>query len=208
MKDLFKPTLNGMGFETTTIDSISNSFIEYAVSINDWVLEIGSARGNLINSAINSEIKIYCNDICEDHINQIKSDHVNKLNIKYLVGDFLSVDFGRKFKAILCARVLHFLNPLKLEKAFEVFSNILDNDGKLFITVETPFLGNWKIFLAEYQERLNQNYLYPGYISDTQEFETKGYQKNLPNEVHWLNKLDFEYLAKKFHFEIDRKSVV
>ena len=90
-----------------------------------------------------------------------------------------------------------------MEKAFEVFSNILDNDGKLFITVETPFLGNWKSFLAEYQERLNKNHLYPGYISDTQEFETKGYQKNLPNEVHWLNKLDFEHLAKKFHFEIE-----
>jgi len=208
MKDLFKPTLNGMGFETTKIDSISDSFIKYAVCINDWVLEIGSARGNLIKSAVNNEIKIYCNDASEDHINQIKSDHANNCNVKYFVGDFLSVDFGRKFKAILCARVLHFLNPFNLEKAFEVFSDILDYDGKLFITVETPFLGNWKSFLVEYQERLDQNLSYPGYISDTQEFETKGYKKNLPNEVHWLNKLDFDYLAKKFHFEIEHMEYI
>ncbi len=79
--------------------------------INDWVLEIGSARGNLINNAINNEIKIYCNDICEDHINQIKSDNVNKLNIKYLVGDFLSVDFEENLKLFYVPESYIFLIP-------------------------------------------------------------------------------------------------
>ncbi|MCF6777582.1 class I SAM-dependent methyltransferase [Thiotrichales bacterium 19X7-9] len=209
MENYFKATDNNMGYELLKIDCIAKSFVKYASDNPDWVLEIGSANGNLVEYALRHNLQICCNDISNSHINKIKDKYKRQRNIKYYIGDFLNIQYNRKFQAILISRVLHFLNPERLENSFKLFSNLLNNNGKVFITVETPYLGNWINFLEEYEKRsLNSEIEYPGYISDTYGYESKGYQNNLPKEVHWLNKSDFLKLSEKFNFEIEHMEYI
>ena len=204
MEDLFRPTLSNMGFEITTLDEISKAFIDFAINRNGWALEIGSAFGNTASIALKSGVNLYCNDLSKEHLDMIRinnQEHKDRLTL--LEGDFLSCNYDRQFDAILISRVLHFLSPEKVFKAFELFCQLLTDIGKLFITVETPFLANWSKYLPVYMKKKTMGDSFAGYITNAIEYESSGYSTKLPKEVNWFDTDLMDVLAKKYNFTLE-----
>jgi len=202
---MFKPTLNKKGFECTTVDPTAKLFIKDAINQGDsWSLEIGAGFGTDTKAIIDNNIKLYCNDLDSRHLDVIKKFSGDYKNIQFLPGNFLDLKFNENtLYSIYSSRVIHFLTPKELEKAFKLFYQWLRPNGKLFITAETPYLGNWKSFIPEFEKRKKNGAKYPGFIDNPTAFENSEFAANLPPVVHWFDKETLRKIAEDNKFIVD-----
>lgn len=180
------------GFITTNLDKYTEDFVKYAVFYKKDILNIGSglAIPERIAILLGAE-EIICNDISTEQLAIIK----NVLPIQYqkkLI--LLSGSFPEKINLanyslnlIGIFRVLHFFDPINLIISIKKFYKLLKPNGKLIITAETPYLGNWKKFIPEFERRIKEKQDFPGFITDTSIYETNGYSTSLPQKMHFLD---------------------
>ena len=201
-KDLFIQTLNCKGFECKNVNPLVEECIKDAVNQNKlWSLEIGAGFGTNASVIVSAGVKLYCNDLEKKHLDHIKKSLGGVNNIHYLSDDFLALQFEEKsLHSIFSSRVIHFLTPPELEKAFQLFHKWLKPNGKLFLSVETPFLGNWKKFIPEFEKRKKERDNYPGFISDPKKWEDSGFASALPPCVHWFDKESLTDVATRNDF--------
>ncbi len=202
----FKKTLNNTGFARLTVDPMVSEFVTDAKSQNDyWSLEIGAGVGTDTSAIINSGAKLYCNDLDANHMQIIREKLDNHPHLKLLVGDFLSLQFEHNsLHSIYASRVLHFLTPAEIKQAFILFHHWLKKDGKLFVTMETPFLKNWQKFIPEFEKRKQDNIDFPGFINNPRDFESSGFSEDLPTVVHWFDVDTLSKISTQHGFIIDR----
>ena len=138
-----------MGYEALILDSFSEAFIESAVrgiDLDAINLEVGCAFGNASIKAIKSSAKMHCNDICPEHLQSLRS-RLSVDELKYffpILGDIRNLILKREYYSnILCSRVFHFFDGDEVIKTLHKLYDALEVGGKLFLVVETPFLGNW-----------------------------------------------------------------
>ncbi len=180
------------GFILSKLDQYTEDFVRYAVSINGRGLNIGSGYGIVERiSLLMGAKEIMCNDICTEQLSVIKSltppNYQTKLH--FVEGSFpdeIKLP-NNTLQLIGIFRVLHFLDPQMLILAIRKIHDLLEPNGLLILSAETPYLGNWKKFIPEYESKVNNNEPWPGYIADTSSYETAGYSKKLPPKMHFLD---------------------
>ena len=74
----FVPTLNDMGYMTSTIDVVSKHFIDKSLNLSNPALEIGCAYGNAVKRFLEEGTgTIYANDLDNRHL-EILSDSLEE----------------------------------------------------------------------------------------------------------------------------------
>ncbi len=194
--NLFVATMNNQGFMVTeALDVFSTDFIEVAKQTaltSGQVLEIGAAYGVVSLEALRHGATVFCNDLDVRHLAVVAKAHatLQKGQLVTIPGAFPDeFDFEvASFDAILISRVLHFFSGDAVVRALKKARAWLKPGGCLFVVNETPFLGNWRPFLSEYEARKRRDDKWPGMIDDLKRYE-KGtsFASSLPQLLHFFD---------------------
>ena len=186
-------THNKQGYMLTQLDAATEAFVEYSGQIAEdggEVLEIGTAYGISTLAALARGATVYANDMDPYHLAVLSKRHreMNKGQLCTLAAKFpeeLLFSSG-KFDAILIARVLHFFEGEAMVAALRETRRWLKPDGKLFVTAETPYLGNWQAFLPEYHARKARQEKWPGVLRDVRRYEHVC-SEEMPDMIHFMD---------------------
>lgn len=196
-KNGFVKTLNNMGYMTSTVDPLSESFVEYSKKCANPVLDIGAAYGIATKKALLVGANVIANDIEEGHL-QILSEEVSdeeRKRLTLLPGDLNHLTLkNESVSAVLVCRVLHFFNGSQIEAVAKKIFDWLVPSGRVFIVAETPYLNNFRSFIPEYEKRKLAHELWPGFIVDVMAVAPERGQF-LPKQMHLL---DPEVLRRVF----------
>lgn len=196
-KNGFIKTLNNMGYMTTSLDPVSQRFVDFCTQ-GKHALEIGAAYGVATRAVLNNSCHITANDIDDRHL-QILKNRCSNEQLKFLDLKSGAFPFELNFKqnsfdAILICRVLHFFSGEEITDSLKIAFDWLKPGGRLFVVAETPYLKNWKRFIPIYEERKQKGEKWPGIITNPEEYEGNR-SRFLPEFVHWL---DIDVLEKAF----------
>jgi len=203
MSELFLETKNNMGYQANKLDPISEAYVHQAVSdSNGNYIDIGAAYGVATSEILKErEATVYCNDICSEHLEELSHDS----RVKCIYGDFMTADIPEAFfDGALCSRLLHFYGKDKAISTLKAISHCLKQGGKLFLTTETPFLGNWKAYLKIFHQKKQSGEKWPGYVDNVYEIESTGRSGILPNNMHFFDIDTLVYALNESGFSVDR----
>jgi hypothetical protein len=142
------------------------------------------------HQALEAGVYVTANDSDERHLRILQSgtptEHKKLLQLApgTLPND---IDFPEEsFHAIFTSRMMHFLDGDEIELCLEKFYKWLKKDGKLFLVVETPYIGCYASFIPLYERQKKEGALWPGLIEDTSFFQKIRYN-NIPKLLHFLD---------------------
>lgn len=188
----FVPTLNCMGFMTHYLDPFSQALIDFTPNAPGPFLDIGTAYGITCKKALEKKVHVIANDLDERHLTILLQGltEEERSRIQISVGKFPDeIDFpDNSLGAVLACRVLHFYYGQTIERGIAKIIRWLSKGGKLCVVTETPYLGNFKKFHSVYEERKKQGIKWPGWIDNVSEYEDAGFGKNLPQQIHFLDR--------------------
>jgi len=186
----FIPTLNRTGFMSAWVsDEFMKAFIEFAPRAPGPVLDVGAAYGVATLPALAQGAKVIANDSNSQHLQilQERTPASHKQNLTLLPGLFPELKIApNSLGAILIARVLHFFDGDLIRKAFLMCNEWLMPGGRLILTAETPYLKNIQSFIPEYEKRCQNQWEWPGLITDFPRWDLRG-GENLPSQMHLLD---------------------
>lgn len=193
------PTLNRYGWIHSTGDRITQQFLEECGKKSSSVsLEIGAGNGAASLDALKKGAFVWVNDLSQIHLqdftHRVSLEHSH--NYKIVIGDFVDniVLPHAYFDIVLAARVLHFFDPAKLERAIVKIHDTLKPGGKIFVLAATPYLKEWESFVSEYEQRKGKGEKYPGYIENFSHYNSH-FKSLVPEKMHFL---DPEVLRREF----------
>jgi ubiquinone/menaquinone biosynthesis C-methylase UbiE len=210
-KNGFIPTLNQMGFMTSTLDSFSEEFTTFSAlpweGTSKLSLEIGAAYGVATLKALQKGAHILANDIHEDHLTLLQERVPENLRKRLTLfpGQFPEgVELkNNSLKAILICRVLHFFNEEKLSQSLQKFVKALEPGGKIFVVTETPYLKNFLPFVPTFEKRKEEGLPLPGFVEDVMKIDPIRGQF-LPKEMMVFDKDVLSHLFKSVGFHIEK----
>lgn len=184
-------TLNNMGYMSLSIDPFTKKFLQYC-ELNPGlrVFEGGAAYGVATHLALKNGAIVTANDCEQKHLD---------LLLKKTPQEFLSsltlapgklphdLDFPNStYDVIYSSRMLHFLTGEDIEKCMSKFFNWLKEGGRLYIVVESPYLGCFSSFTPTYEKRKKQGEPWPGLLEDTSPFKSNLYN-NIPDFLNFFD---------------------
>jgi SAM-dependent methyltransferase len=192
-------------------DVISQEFIQYVGSIKGLALDIGSAYGASVISALENGATVIANDLDERHLQILVQNTPCQLkqNLTILQGKFpgeVNIQAG-SLDGVLSSGVLHYLTGEELELAFQKIFNILKAGGKFFFFTPTPYIGIFRDYLPIYLERKAQGYPWPGLIKNSWVYAPHRKQ-HLPKEINLLDEEIIFRLLTKCGFKIEKLEYV
>ena len=172
----FIPTLNQMGYMTSSLDSFSKEFVDYASTHSSQKsLEIGAAYGIATLEALKKGAQMIANDLEEKHLQILKERSPESLRKNLILhpGRFPEeIDLkGESVEAILICRVLHFFDEKRLKSALKAIFSWLRPGGKVFIVTETPYLNNFKSFIPIFEKRKKEGMALPGFVENVMDID-------------------------------------
>jgi SAM-dependent methyltransferase len=168
-------TLNDNGAQMCFTTEITEAFLEHCLGPNcTYVLEIGCAYGVKASQIVQTGVFLVANDIDPRHLNIMKEcfDQLSKTspdfkNVRYIEGNFATVNqeqIGtRKYDAILCESVLHFMRPEEVRQTLNIFNTSLNKGGKVYITVVSHYL---QPFRETFEANKTNGMEWPGLFED------------------------------------------
>ncbi|AAQ58896.1 class I SAM-dependent methyltransferase [Chromobacterium violaceum] len=204
-------TLNNTGVITDSKDFVSTAFCNQPVSAFP-LLEIGAGFGSNSISALKNGHTVICNDLSKEHL-EIASRNVPAEILKritFMDGSFPDeIDLTENsISSILCCRVLHFFNGQGIDKMLNAMSKLLIPNGRIYATVETPFIANWKSFRPEYEARLAAGHPYPGLIENHRMHDSIAFSNQIPDVLHLFDLDSFKKLFTDHGFVIEQASYI
>lgn len=173
-------TLNKKGAMSPVLDEATLDFIEFGK--DKRVLEIGGAYGSVMEKMLSKHpgTTYHLNDLDSHHL-YIAAQKLSFSNIppkflanaKFISGDASEIDTKDQYDAILVARVLHFMDPEKLNNTVTKIFGLLKPGGRVFVVAITPYVKRYKSFIKVYEERLAKGDAYPGYVNSLAPFLNK-----------------------------------
>ena len=149
-------TLNDNGSAMCFTTELTEAFLEHCRASNcTYVLEVGCAYGIKASQIVQTGVFLVANDIDSRHL-KIMKDIFDQLaqtcpdfnNARYIAGNFATLSEeqigNKKYDAILCESVLHFMSPEELRKTLNIFNKSLNRDGKIYITIASPYIQPFK----------------------------------------------------------------
>jgi SAM-dependent methyltransferase len=192
------PTLNQRGFTTDFLDPLSERFSEYAAEIDSEVLDIGCAYGVAVKRVLAAGGRVCACDMDERHLDVLSNavDPVGKLRLRCVAGILPHVDFEKcSFGAILCSRVLHFLEGGDVQLSVSKMHRWLRPGGKVFLIVDTPYSGAsaYKV-IPEYERKKALNDPWPGFMPDFEKYMPA--DSNVKFDTSFIHLMDPDTLAR------------
>ena len=208
----FIVTLNKMGYMLAKPDEYNQAFIDYVSAQSSPVLDIGCAYGLASIPALKNGAQVFANDLDQRHLNILENITPDTLkpHLTTLQGRMPEdLDFEPNFfGAILSSRVFHFISPNQLIPSLKKIFSWLKPKGKLFWTMGSPFTGNFKGFLPQYEQNKKEGKKWPGFIQDTSLFLLS---KRIPHVNDFINLMDqemIEFLVKEVGFTVEKSSYI
>lgn len=172
------PTLNQRGFTTDFPDPLSERFIELAAKIDSEVLDMGCAYGVAVKRVLRAGGRVCACDMDQRHLDVLFQtvSSAEKAHLRCVVGALPYIDFEEAaFGAILCSRVLHFLEGGDIELSISKMYRWLHSGGKAFLIVDTPYSGAAKDrVVPEYERKKALNDPWPGFMPDFEQYMPVG----------------------------------
>ena len=164
------PTLNERGFTTEHPDPLSQAFIELAATIDSEVLDIGCAYGVMVKRVLSAGGRACACDMDQRHLEILVASvtPVDKTRLRCVAGSLPDIEFEPcSFGAILCSRVLHFLDGRDVELSISKMHRWLRPGGKLFLAVDSPYSGMTGVRTGpEYERKKASGDPWPGFVPD------------------------------------------
>lgn len=191
------PTLNNTGWMTEALDEISTAFTQYAGEIDHEVLDVGCAYGIATLAALENGARVFACDIEPQHLDILtqRVPEQARERLRSKPGALPGVDFEpESFGAVLASRVLHFLDGREVAETVAKAYGWLKPDGHLFLVVDSPYTGPWRIHADDYERRKAAGEDWPGFIADYAQF--------LPDEADpaehpsFINPMDPDILTR------------
>jgi polyketide synthase PksJ len=203
------PTLNQFGYMKFELEEFSKAFINHAGKAKNPVLEIGSAYGFVTHKVLaETNAQMVANDINQAHLEVLlKNAPKDKLsNLSVVQGSFPEeIEFlNNTFDTILISRVLHFLEPEKVEQGLDKIHKWLTKDGKFICTNSSIYHSSVKNQMLEtFEERIENGDEWAG-ITRSREDQDTIHKNLLPSFLNLFHITQLETLLPKHGFQIEQ----
>ncbi len=207
VKDNLITTLNKMGYMLAEPESLMQAFIDFALIVEEPVLDIGCAYGIATLSALEKGATVIANDLDERHLELLKSQvplsSQGRLRLKPgRMPEDLDFPEG-SLGAVLASRVLNFVHPDKLEESFHKISRWLRKGGRFFYLGGSPWFGLYRTFIPQYEQNKKDKKPWPGFINPLKDYAPPETAVNLPEYVTLLDKDEVKHLLTQAGFKIE-----
>lgn len=159
-----EPTLNSTGFMFKVLDEYAEDFIDFAGKCGEPVLEIGCAFGNVTIPALEAGGHVTACDLEQQHLDILADKAPPDLtgNLRCVQGQLPYVDFPEAaFGAVLCSRVLHFLDGSAIDASVRKMYSWLKPGGRLYLIIDTPY-GIWRKLIPIFEAKKERGDRWPG----------------------------------------------
>ena len=184
-------TLNGTGFMISSLDEISQAFVEHAAQdITKPVLDIGAAFGVATHAALEAGASVVANDIEPRHLEILDERTPDELRSQLTIASAAfpnDLDFPPfSFSGILLSRVMHFFSGDEMDRSILSLFNWLIPGGKVFVVVEASLFLNKPPLREQYELQLEAGARWPGFVGNVRELLPKR-ASFVPDKLHYLS---------------------
>ncbi len=208
-----RPTLNDTGFMFEILDEFAEEFIEHAGHCDGPVLELGCAFGAATLPALAAGARVVACDLDQRHLDELlaATPATDRARLECIAGKLPYVDFpAARFAAILCSRVLHFLDGSAIDTSLHKMYRWLRPGGRLYLVADTPY-GIWRKFAPVFEARLARGDRWPGLMIGLENWLPYPPRDSNIKGPPFMNLLNPELLARSCReagFEIVRASYI
>lgn len=208
-----RPTLNGTGFMFEVLDEFADDFIQYAGRCEAPVLEVGCAFGVASMPALAAGAQVVACDLEQKHLDILMNDvpPADRERLECVQGQLPYVDFQQgRFGAILCSRVLHFLDGSAVSTSVRKMYDWLRPGGHLYLVADTPY-GIWRNFIPVFEQKRARGDRWPGLMIGLENylpFAPTGRPMKGPPFMNLLDPELLERSCREAGFEILRSSFI
>lgn len=187
------PTLNHTGWMTEGLDRVSRAFVEdaRAQAGRGTVLDIGCAYGVATLPALAAGARVVACDMEPRHLEILAArvPEADRPRVECVTGALPGVRFPpASFGAILCARVLHFLDGRGIEAAVAAMCEWLEPGGRLYLVADGPYTGPWRERAPDYERKKAAGDPWPGLVTDYRDLLPPGTDRERhPSFIHPLD---------------------
>lgn len=195
-------TMNDTGFMFEVRDRFADAFIEEAGRLGrdggQPVLEVGCAYGVSTIPALEAGARITAADLDQRHLDILRGKVPQHLlgNLELVAGALPHIDFEEsKYRAILCSRVLHFLEGDDVDRSVRKMARWLTPGGRLYLVADTPY-GIWRRKIPEFEAGKASGERWPGMMIGLHNYlPSRGVVKPI-EKPPFMNVLDPDLLAR------------
>lgn len=207
-------TLNGTGFMFEKTDAFAEAFVRCAGDVAPRpVLEIGCAYGVATIPALEAGGHVVACDMEPGHLDILRDKVPPKLRprLELVAGQLPDIDFepGR-FAALLCSRVLHFLEGEDIDTSVRKMFEWLAPGGRLFLVADTPY-GIWRKKIPDFEAGKQRGERWPGMMVGLHNWLATGPPAKPILRPPFMNLLDPELLSRtctEAGFEVQQASFI
>jgi len=210
---IMEPTLNNTGFMFKVLDEYARDFIAFAGETPDPVLEVGCAFGNVTLPALEAGASITACDLDQQHLD-ILTDKVPETLREHLTcvqGQLPYAEFeSGAFGAVLCSRVLHFLDGSAIDASVRKMHTWLKPGGRLYLIIDTPY-GIWRKLIPIFEAKKARGDRWPGLMIGLENYlPVQPADRSLAGPP-FMNLLDPDLLERiciEAGFEVERRGFI
>jgi len=159
-----RPTLNSTGFMFEVLDDYAGDFIRFAGETDGRVMDVGCAFGVATIKALEAGGRVIACDMAQGHLDELREKTPAGLRnrLECVTGQLPGIDFPDScVDAILCSRVLHFLDGAAVDASIRKMYRWLRPGGRLYLVIDTPY-GIWRKFIPVFEARRRRGDRWPG----------------------------------------------
>jgi len=193
-----EPTLNGTGFMFRVLDEFADDFIQFAGYTDGEVLDIGCAFGIATIAALEAGGRVTAVDLDQRHLEALvaKTPAALRDQLTCVAGELPGLDLPEaNYDAILCSRVLHFLDGSAIDASVRKMRRWLKPGGRLYLVADTPY-GIWRRLIPIFDARRARGDRWPGLMIGLENYLPFAPKDRAIDGPPFMNLLDPELLTR------------
>jgi len=182
-------------------------FVLHARTVQGDMLDIGCGDGIATVAALTRGAHLYAVDPDQNVLQHLlaRVPPVHAPHLKVRLGSLPGVNFKfPRFSAVHASRVLHFLDPLGVQRSLQKFFHWLYPNGKLFISTLTSGGEYWDFAQSEIVRRKFADDPWPGYLADVRAL--RPHWEGAADSVHLIDEPILRRELGAAGFEIETSS--
>ena len=208
-----EPTLNGTGFMFKVLDEYAEEFIRFAGETDGEVLDIGCAFGIATIAALEAGGRVTACDLDPRHLKILTENTPEALRSRLtcVTGQLPDIDLPEEsYDAILCSRVLHFLDGSAVDASLHNMYRWLKPGGRLYLVADTPY-GIWRKLIPIFEAKRARGDRWPGMMIGLENYLPFAPKDRAIEGPPFMNLLDPDLLTRictEAGFEVERASFI
>jgi len=208
-----EPTLNGTGFMFRVLDEYAEDFIQFTGQTDGAALDIGPAFGVTTIAALKAGGRVTACDPDPRHLQILAENTPEALrsNLTCITDRLPDINLAdESYDAILCSRVLHFLDGSAIDASVRNMFRWLQPGGRLYLIADTPY-GIWRKFIPIFEARRARGDRWPGLMIGLENYLPFAPGDRAMDGPPFMNLLDPELLTRicsDAGFDVQRASFI